>query len=425
MQGQETVLYTNREDVPLNAIYFRLFPNLAGGQSTVSNVRVDDQPIEPIYELSNSALRVPLTEPLPPGASTTISLDFAVEVPNGEGGNYGTFSFLENVLALAHVYPMIAVYDDEGWNVEIAPPIGDVVYADSSFYVVQVTAPASQTLVASGIEIARTETADQQIVTFAAGPVRDFYLASSADYQVVSRTVGDITVNSYAPANLRDGAEAALDQAVQALEVFNQRFGPYPFTEFDVVGTTTYALGIEYPGIVAILLDLYDQAGQVRGQATPGLMEGVVAHEVAHQWFYSLIGNDQVDEPWIDEALAQYATIIYFGDVYGEAQADAFSASLGRRWDRVSRADIPIGLPVRDYSPAEYSAIVYGRGPLFIEQLAKTMGQENFDAFLRDYYATYRWRIATGADFEQFAEQHCHCDLTPLFEAWVYPKTTN
>ena len=192
----------------------------------------------------------------------------------------------------------------------------------------------------------------------------------------------------------------------------------YPFTEFDIVSTTTSALGIEYPGIVAILADLYQEPNSP-------LMEAVVAHEVAHQWFYSVIGNDQIDEPWIDEAMAQFATIVYFSDVHGPTAADGFRRSLEGRWERVDGSKIPIGLPVRDYTPQEYSSIVYGRGPIFIEALAEEMGQESFAAFLLDYYQTNQWGIATGASFKQLAEQHCACDLTPLFETWVYDSTTN
>jgi aminopeptidase N len=365
---------------------------------------------------------VPLAPALQPGEQAVIQLQFTVKVPASEGGNYGTFAFLNEVLALAHFYPMIAVYDDEGWNVEIAPEIGDVIYADSSFYLVRVTAPATQTLVASGIEIDRAEQEGQQTVTFAAGPVRDFYLAASDRYSVTSRTVGETTVNSYAPAELGDGAETALHQAAQALEDFNNRFGNYPFTEFDIVSTTTFALGIEYPGLVAILVDLYEQSENVGGTPAGNLMEAVIAHEVAHQWFYSVIGNDQVDEPWLDEALAQYATLLYFSDVYGPAAAGGFRGSLERRWNRVDRAEIPIGLPVRAYTPQEYSSIVYGRGPLFLEKLAETMGQQTFEAFLRDYYQSQRWDIATGEEFKALAEQHCGCELTPLFETWVYKK---
>jgi aminopeptidase N len=151
-------------------------------------------------------------------------------------------------------------------------------------------------------------------------------------------------------------------------------------------------------------------------------MESVVAHEVAHQWFYSSIGNDQVDEPWLDEALAQFATLHYYADVYG--QSDGFRASLERRWQRLDKADIPIGLPVAAYTPGEYSAIVYGRGPLFVEDLANEMGIENFNSFIQDYYQRYRWAIVTGEDFQQLAETHCSCDLEPLFEAVVDPRDT-
>lgn len=102
-----------------------------------------------------------------------------------------------------------------------------------------------------------------------------------------------------------------------------------------------------------------------------------------------------------------------------------FRRSLERRWERVGRADIPIGLPVRDYNESSYGAIVYGRGPLFVELLAETMGLEAFTAFLKDYYQSYKWGVVTGADFKQTAERHCGCDLTELFEAWVYEKSLN
>ena len=159
---------------------------------------------------------------------------------------------------------------------------------------------------------------------------------------------------------------------------------------------------------------------QVAGTSANNLLESVVAHEVAHQWFYNGVGNDQVDDPWLDEALAQFLTLLYYADVYGPDGSQGFHNSLQRRWNRVNRADIPIGLPVRDYTPEEYGAIVYGRGPLFIEALSQAMGGEAFDAFLRDYYQTYQWDIATGEGFKALAEEHCACDLTTLFEEWVY-----
>jgi len=91
------------------------------------------------------------------------------------------------------------------------------------------------------------------------------------------------------------------------------------------------------------------------------------------------------------------------------------------RWERVAKADIPIGLPTGEYESLEYGAIVYGRGPLFLEALAREIGQKTFDAFMRAYFQNNKWGIGTAANFQELAEESCGCDLTELFEAWVYP----
>jgi hypothetical protein len=422
LQGREEVRYTNKEDEPLNEVYFRLFPNATGGEATVSAVKVDGQDAEPVYEFGSSAVRVMLPSTLQPGEQAIIQMDFAVEVPREMGGNYGLFGYFDDILVLDEFYPVIPVYDDEGWNVEVPPPNADLTHFDASFYLVRVAAPAALTVVASGVEAARESEGDDQIVTFAAGPVRDFYLAASDRYTVISDTVGGTTVNSYAFPERADGAQLALQYARDALESFNARFGVYPYTEFDVVSTPMLALGIEYPGLAGISLALYDPNAEVAGLPSQVLLESAVAHEVAHQWFYNAVGNDQVDEPWLDEAIVQYVTWLYYLDAYGEGGAQSFRDSWVGRWDRVDRADIPVGLPAGDYEGREYGAIVYGRGPLFVEALAERLGQETFDEFLRDYYESHKWGIGTGDAFKQLAEDHCECDLTPLFEEWIYEK---
>jgi hypothetical protein len=417
LTGRQEVLYSNREAVTLDEVYFRLFPELADGSTAVSELQVNGQPVTPDYELQDSAMRVPLPQPLAPGEQAVISMAFAVEVPTEGGGNYGTFIFAEDILALAHFYPMIAVYDDEGWNVEIAPPSGDVVYADSSFYLVRVTAPAELTLVASGVAVESSGGEEQQSVTYAAGPMRDFYLVAATDLAVESERVGPITVNSYASSQFKTSNKEVLGYATVALERFNERFGAYPFTEFDVVSTPTQALGVEYPGIIVINNDLYDPE---TSRFPPRVLESTVVHEVAHQWFYSIIGNDQLDDPWLDESLVQYATYLYFLDAGDPGEAAGFQQDWVRRWEAVDREEIPIGLPVAAYDGAEYSAIVYGRGPLFFDALSQAMGSDDFLAFLRDYYQTLTWDIATPERLQALAEEHCGCDLDSLFEKWVY-----
>jgi aminopeptidase N len=411
--GKEEVRYTNNEEKALTDVHFRLFPNILGGEMHVPEVMVDEQAITPSYTMNDSLLTVPLPSPLQPAGTVTLTMDFTVQVSDTVELNYGVLASAEGVLALAHAYPMIPVYNEEGWNAEIPPQSGDVTFADMSFFLVQVTAPDDLIVASVGRELSRSESGQIQVITYAAGPVRDFYLAASRDYTTVTGQVGETKINFYGLPSQRSGAQNAVETAVRAIEDYGARFTPYPYTELDLVETPTLALGIEYPGMIAI-------ADRILSPGDPYL-EGTIAHEVGHQWFYNLVGSDQLDHPWLDESLAQFATLEYFTDEYGNQGANGFRESLNGRWERVGRALTPIGLPVAEYSAEEYGAIVYGRGPLFFDALREQIGDEAFDAFLHDYTITYSWGIATPEGLKELAEKHCACDLTPLFQEWVYP----
>ena len=421
VSGHEQVTYTNTETTALDQIQLRLFPNLLGGEMTVSNIEVDGQAVTPSYGLANSLLILPLVPALEVGQSKVIEMDFAVTIARDVESSYGFLAYFDNILALAHAYPMISVYDERGWNSEIPPRYGDITFSDAAFYLVKITAPNGVTLVTTGSLLSRTEQGETQTLLVADGPARDFFLAASSDFQKVSQTFGDVTINSYAPTDLQDGAKEALQAAGRSVELYSKLYVPYPYTELDIVATPTVAGGIEYPGLFVVTLGVYEAApGDPVGSSRQAL-EGIVAHEAAHQWFYNLVGDDQLDEPWLDESLAQYLTLEYFADKYGSAGEQAFLASLRSRWKRVDNAPIPIGLPVAKYTEQEYGAIVYGRGPLFFVALKKQMGAAAFDAFLKDYIAKLSWGIATREIMQSLAAEHCSCDLDPIFKEWVHP----
>jgi len=421
ISGTEEVHYTNAEDVALNEVHFRLFPSILGGEITISNLTAYGESTPARYDLQNSLLIVPLRVLLEPGQSVDIKLDFTITVPQSVELSYGVFAYFDDVLTLAHAYPMIAVYDDEGWNAEIPPQSGDVTYADTSFFLVRITAPKDLRIVTAGRVIYSSESGELQTLHVASGPMRDFYLGASPNYTETSQTFGEVTIHSYASAKDKKGAEMALDVAARAIEDFSARYAPFPYTELDIVSTPTLALGIEYPGIIAITSRIYDVDADYRGAPASIYMESTVAHEVGHQWFYGLVGDDQLDDPWLDEALTQFVTLQYYADEYGPGGETGFQNSLEARWEGVNRAKIPIGLPVAGYSGQEYGAIVYGRGPLFFVALRERIGQAVFDAFIKDYTETLSWGIATPEVLQSLAEKHCGCDLDDLFNEWVYP----
>lgn len=422
MMGKEEVLYTNREEIALNEVLFRLYPNLLGGSATTSNVRVNGAEVMPVLELEETILRVPLAQPLHPGEAVVIAMSFDVEIPDSPEGNYGSFTFVEDTLALAHAYPMIAEYTEAegGWEAEIPAQSGDIIYAASSYYRVRLTTPSAAVVVTSGIPVNEGETNEEnRTVVYHGGPMRDFYIAMSENYVMSETTVGETTIRSYTYSDAEIGEEV-LNQTAASLETFNTLIGAYPFTELQIAETPNLALGIEYPGVIVLTNRLYDPTTQTNSGNLAAVRESTVAHEVGHQWFYSTVGNDQLDEPWLDESMAQYVTYRYFVARYGPQAAEGFLASLEGRWSGVGERPIPVGLPVSDYTPQEYGAIVYGRGPIFFIQLEDDLGTETIDAFLQSYYANHKFGISTAAALKADLEATCGCDLTPMFEEWIY-----
>jgi aminopeptidase N len=178
------------------------------------------------------------------------------------------------------------------------------------------------------------------------------------------------------------------------------------------------ALGIEFPGIIINRDEMYNPGGYVRGIPNPALLESTTAHEVAHQWFYNLAGNDQITEPWIDEGLAQHFTWLYYREAYGISAADSFEESFYNRWDRIERRDVPIGEPIRAYNPEEYGAALYGLAPLFFKDVSLAMGEARFYSALRKYVEMFRWKNGSGEVMLDLFESECGCDLSEIYEKW-------
>ncbi len=416
VEGREEIDYTNQESVPLADIYLRLYPELLGVPVTVSGVRLNGEEIA--AEAEEGVLRVPLDPSLDPGSTAIVGVDFALDIPIDEVQGYGLLRYSNEVLSLSHVLPMAAVFDEGGWSLESPARHGDLVFSDASFFLVRVSAPEAFTLVTSGTEIDRRTDGGRQHVTYAAGPARDFFLAASRRFVERSAPHGDITLRSTTLPEYDATSDRALQITGDALGILQTMLGDYPYDELDIVTTDLDALGMEYPGLFAIALPLFEPDS---ADYPPVYLEATLVHELAHQWFFNLVGNDPAEEPWLDEALAQFATLAYFERAYGPSGGQGFLQSLRERWQRVGREAIPVGLPAVSYTSLEYGAIVYGRGPLFVDELRRALGGPVFDEFLRDYVQSNRWGIATTQDFQARAEEHCGCSLAQLFDEWVYP----
>jgi hypothetical protein len=413
LTGHELVRYTNRQDFPLEDLYLMLWPN--GGeqylsQMTLTNVQVNGQALAPTLENGNLAAHLPLAVPLTPGASVEVSADFSIEATSGVAENGAArFGLTNGILLAPTFYPLIPRIVDGKWQILRAPPGGDTTNSDTALYAWQVTAPANLAIVGSGTALSTTITGNTQTQWLVAGPMRDLALVVGP-LELTQRKEGDVTLNTWMLAKHANLGNEMLDYTARQVRTLQSEVGDYPFAELDVVDAPGAWGGIEYPGEVFI---------GVVGESS--YAEYVVAHETGHQWFYSVIGDDQLLQPWLDEAAASYNELLYAEKIYGASAAQGRLQAFKDDMGNATHPELPIGLPVSAYPTGnDYGGVVYAKGALFFNTLRQTMGDATFFAFLKAYYAKYRYGFVSSADCEATAEQTCSCDLKQLFDLWVY-----
>lgn len=417
IHGVQTTRYANKASLPLTQVYFRLFPNKPGFGSrlTLLRVAVQNRDAELEYQAQDTAVGVTLPRPLPPGEAVDIFLEYEVTVPVDNVRGYGTFNYQDGVLLLSNFYPMVAVYEPDGWELSLAPDYGDPVYAETSFYTVEFTAPQDMTVIASGSSSSKRENADGTVTwTLVTGPMRDMMVVVSNRLQSTSLAIGYVRVNSYYFPEHKDVGEAVLEYARDSLRAYQQTFGPYPFAEFDVVEAPIYAGGMEYPGLILLARNQYTGKSEY--------LEFVTAHEVAHQWWYGLVGNDQVNVPWLDESLTNFSTVYYYEYAYGRDRASmVFQNYIGSRYFQAKEAgrDDVVNQPVAAFSPDQYSTIVYGKGAVFFYELRSRLGDGLFLEILRSYLQDRKYQIAKPDDFLRVAEAVSGQELDDFYAKWI------
>jgi hypothetical protein len=411
--GHERVEYTNRDTVTLDRLYFHLYPNLRdfAGSLLVNTLVVDGQPRDVAYEGQRYLLRVSLPRPLAPGATTVVAFDFTATAPLNAGITYyGAFNEQSGVLALASSYPIAAIVRGGEWDTGRSDPRGDFVDSETALYDVTLTAPADWSLATTGVAIDRRQDGDRQTERIVSGPQREFAI-SATQLKLASADVDGTRINSYFRPEHGQGGQAALQAAANALRVFNKRYGRYPLVELDVIEVTaSNFLGVEYPGLIMIEQGLYDGNG----------LEITVAHEVAHQWWYSQVGNSVLNEAWLDEALASYSQIVYQEEIHGHDAAERELESFRERYRNAIAAgrDAPVEQPTAAFR-GNYVSLVYGKAVLFFQAMRKQIGEAAFDRFLHAHYAQHRYDYITGADLLADVEGACGCDLHPLYADWI------
>ena len=250
---------------------------------------------------------------------------------------------------------------------------------------------------ASSGEILSSEVKGGVRTTYAeAGRVRDFALFLSRDFKTEHTTAEtdgrEVEVRYFFTDDPDPRATALL--AARAVTRFSSLFGAYPYPVFSVVQADTGAGGMEFGSLVAVTPD-----------ASRENYAFTVVHETAHQWWFGIVGSDQLNEPWLDEGLTEFSAAYFFlqgGEP--ERYRDAVLAATAH-YSRFAALPDEVGFsgkmsrPLSSYvSAGEYVAVTYSKGLLLFDTLFTLAGEKTFVAALADYCRTHAYDTATADD---------------------------
>jgi hypothetical protein len=410
IEGEMKVVYTHRAAGPEQEVVFRLLPNAAsiyGGGSINVHTELPSRLSE-----DSTTLHIQLPEPVQQNDQVEIELSFSAHTPDQLHSGYGIFGQARDVLTLAGWYPLLAPYQ-EGWTAPPVPQVGDALVAEMSFYTVDLYLPAGYQVASTGQVVEMEEIPEGERLRLVSGPAREFALALSKDFSVLEREWNGVRLRLF---TLPDRPSAiSAEEAMQAVEesfaAFTELYGPYPYTELDVVETVITIGGYEFSGMVVV-------DDELRQESRRADYSYIVVHEIAHQWWYGLAGNNSVDEPWLDEAFATYSAVLAYEHARGPGAGD----SLLRTWQGSTGGQpgsAPVDSAAVDFSSwAPYRDAVYTQGALFLHELRQEMGDEAFFHLLRLYQEQHRYGLAEGQDFFSLAETIHGQPLTGLIEKW-------
>jgi hypothetical protein len=428
LTGTLQVDYRNHTGAPLSEIYFRLYPNSAeyvDGDMSLNRFRVGGTAVSGDLSQDDTLLTLPLPNQLAEGETIQIRMNFETVLPTDPEQSYGMFQFDtgSNTYALAHWMPLLSGWDAVyGWNIGPVSQNGDPVYTESAVFDVTLTSPAEFMFVTSGSLLSERVDGPNRQAVYASGPSRDFAMAASTDFQMIETHVGETTVRSYALPGYEEGAELVLASGAKSLATYSDLIGAYPYEEMDLVQVDigNGAGGVEFPGLVFIGSGYYDPASLSRG--SPGILEFVVVHEIAHQWFYNVIGNNQYQHAFLDESLSNYLSIVHFTVEYGAESADQVAnlhLRLGYFNPLFQEGDQVVDQPTDDFNTMQsYGIFVYGKGALAFIELRRQLGAEAFFGGLHLYYRDFAFKIAQPEDLKNSFEASSGSDLDEFWSHW-------
>ena len=401
----EGELYYKNDDINLDELYLTLYPNARNPSDREYNVDMQYLAIndlEQAFEIrgdDDTQIYIELDEILDKGERISIQFEYEFNYwDEGRLTDYGDYYLT------MFFYPFVAMYDDEGWNIDAFTFRGESYYNDIGDYYVSINTPDTYLVATGGMFVSQELETGRQTTHYELKDARDFSFSASKDYTLYEYIANDRTYQIYSNRELM-GFELASTKATisNTFEYFEDEIGVYPYDHFTIELGHYY--GMESTGVIYC--------------SSEEISEGTINHEIIHQWFYSMVGNDQSDESFLDEAVTTFMQSLYYYNAYGIAGYIGFfdfRNSLQERFD--DRYALSLGeslLRKVDEFGDQYGYQIYYHGStLFFYYVEEFLDgdKELFYDIMQVYFQRYQYKIATIDDLLNTIEEESGIDNT-------------
>ena len=451
LAAHEVVTYVNTTADPIPDLVFHLYLNafrdrnsifLREGGAThrgqgwdpehpgwieVTDIRLSDGTPLALEEIEDGTLaRADLPAPVAPGETVEVELDFRAQLPRV----FARTGYAGDFFMVGQWFPKLGVWQDGAWN---AYPFhaNSEFYADFGTYDVTITLPVGYVTGGTGLPVSTVDNGDgTQTVHYHAEDVIDFAWTASPRFREATRQVDGVEIlylylpeHEWTVGRVLDAAEAAVSH-------YSRWYGPYPYarlTVVDVPDDGQGAGGMEYPTLVTA--GAMDMLGLGPGPARSRMdrsLELVVTHELGHQWWQSMVGFNEAEEPWLDEGFTDYSAVRVMEAVYGADTSflDAGNLQMGyfdmRRMEYLADPRVPMYGRAWDFGEMEYGVAAYSKPVLSLRTLERTLGTETWLEVMSTFFHRYRFGHPTTEDFRTVAEEVSGQDLSWFFDGLVY-----
>lgn len=396
---------------PVSEIYKNkaYYDGASWGGMTVSNV--ENCSSWNIGGEDENILTVTLLTPIYPEDTVDLTISYTLTLAKI---NHRT-GVTKTTVNLGNFYPILCPYSIEGFIESEYYYCGDPFVSACANYDVTIDLPADYTAAASGRPVFENEANGRKKCAYTLDNARDFALVLSKNFSIASGAVGDIAVNYYYTTD--KNAQVSLAAAVESLKFFCDTFGEYEYPVLSVVQTGFVYGGMEYPALTMIS-DSLDSDNTVY----------TIVHENAHQWWYAMVGSDQLNDAWQDEGLAEYSTLMFFENnpTYGFTRTGIVKSATEyyRAFFTVYsqlKGEVNTGMHrhLSEYSSElEYNNITYNKGLVLFDMLRNSIGDDKFCQCLKIYFKENKRKIAKPENLYS-AFMRCGTDIEGLFDAFV------